>query len=237
MIRLLLLVPGLALVLFAQHARAAVVFSDGSFDDADWSLMLSAGSSGGTAMAGQAADGGNPGSFRDVQHEVNSTSGLVQAFHFNPAFVYEPGASGAIASVAWLIDFQNFQAGQAAALLIEQGGVFTVADIFTTTPVGLGAWNTHAQSGITAADFGITPDFSSSAPAISFGFLTANSGQVGMFQVGYDNLEITITAVPEPSSLILVLVVFLATTTATWGWKGRCLAKLAGPRRAGHRVQ
>jgi hypothetical protein len=55
--------------------------------------MLSAESSGGTAMASQVADGGNPGNFRDVLHEVNSTSGLVQAFHFHPAFGTEKGGT------------------------------------------------------------------------------------------------------------------------------------------------
>jgi hypothetical protein len=44
-------------------------------------------------MASQVADGGNPGNFRDVLHEVNSTSGLVQAFHFHPAFGTEKGGT------------------------------------------------------------------------------------------------------------------------------------------------
>jgi hypothetical protein len=210
MIRQLIVAIAVAFGLLHQQALATLVFADGDFDDADWTLTLSASSQDGTAMASQVETGGTPGSYRDVLHEVSSTSGLVQAFHFNPAYVYDPGVSGPIDTITWTIDFQNFQAGQAAALLIEQDGVFTVADTFVTTFAGLGTWNMHSKSGITAADFGITPDFSAAGSPISFGFLTANSGQVGTFQVGYDNLAITITPVPEPHALLLLATAALA---------------------------
>lgn len=59
---------------------------------------------------------------------------------------------------------------------------------------------------MTAADFA-GADFSASGSAITFGLYAANSFDPGAGDVsndvGYDNLSITITSVPEPSTALL----------------------------------
>ncbi len=192
--RTLLLATALSAFLCIPRASADAIYSDGLFDNADWSLTLSAGTTNGTAVALQSAVGGNPDNFRNVTHSVTSIPGLVQVFHTQSTFVYDPSVQGAIDSIAWSIDFKNSELGQAAALMFEQGGVFHIADVFVTTSFGTGAWHTHSAPALLEADFGNAADFSASGAPITFGIFTANSGQVGTFTTGYDNLLITVSS-------------------------------------------
>lgn len=195
-----------ALLSIASISKADTVFSDATFNDANWNITISAASMNGTSIGIQEASGGNPDEYRRVTQEVTSLPGLIQAYHLNSNFVYDPSMSGAIDTIDWSIDFQNLQVGQAVALALQQDGNLFIADVFTTTAAGTGVWNNHALNGIVASDFNLGGlDFSDTAAPITLGFFTANSGQIGIFETGYDNLQITIrTSVPEPSSMLLL---------------------------------
>ena len=178
--------------------------SDTEFNNADWALNITS-NVGGTVTAGQVNSGGNPGNYRNVTNTgiTDPATIFLAAVHLNPSFVYDPATQGAIDSIDWSIDFQNLSSGQAVQLALEQGGVVAVADTFVTTSAPAG-WNTHPHTGLTAADFP-TLDFSATGAPITLGFRTANSGQIGIFQVGYDNFEVTITSVvPEPATAVLL---------------------------------
>ncbi len=186
----------------------AVTFADANFNDPDWSLNVVA-STGGTVAASQTVTGGNPGSYRLVTNQGTTPpagSVFLAAYHLNSSFVYDPSVMGPIDSIEWNIDYQNFSSGQSLLLGIQQGGSFFAAGSFVTTSSGTGSWFNHAPSAFTAGDFTGAPDFSAAGAPITFGFRTANSGQLGSFEVGYDNISITVTPVPEPHGLALLLV-------------------------------
>ena len=185
-----LLLAGLA-VAIAASARAGTPgasFFDGTFVDADWIVTLTDASVNGEVTAQQTM-GGNPGYYRDVEQELTDLPGLVQAIHAHTGFVFEPILGGEILSVDWSIDFFNLQVGQAVALAIEQDGIWYIGDVFVTTSFGPGIWTSRERIGLTESDFpGV--DFSSNGAPLSFGFFTANSGEVGVFRVGYDNFGV-----------------------------------------------
>ncbi|MEM7147522.1 MAG: hypothetical protein AAF591_20570 [Verrucomicrobiota bacterium] len=201
----------LVLVLFAATAgySAGVTFMDGTFANANWNLNVVS-TSGGSITAGQVGAGGNPGSYRLVTNSGTippAGSVFLAAYHLNPSFVYDPGAMGAIDTISWSIDYQNFSSGQALQLGFQQGGsFFATTSVFVTTGSGTGSWFPHAQGPLMEGDFGGAPDFSATGAPITFGFRTANSGQLGTFEVGYDNISITVTPVPEPRGVLLVLL-------------------------------
>jgi len=192
----------LAISLLATPS-AAITFTDGAFDPADWTLILSGD---GTVTAGQVASCGNP----DAHREVNDLPDMglsVAGFHLQSSFVWDPSVSGAIDQVDWSIDFLNVASGQFSALAMQQAGANRAAGGFVTTNFR-GSWFTMGDVGLTEADF-TGADFSAAGSPITFGFLTANTwdpaaGSIDNI-VAYDNLSITVHPVPEPVVLVLLV--------------------------------
>ena len=67
-----------------------VVFSDGTYADADWTIVNQFG----LIFAGQQPTGGNPGSYRQVALGVGQNVPFVG--QLNKTFVYDPSVRGAI---------------------------------------------------------------------------------------------------------------------------------------------
>lgn len=202
----------LVLGIFVSPANAAtIVLSDTEFNDADWALTVLF-TTGGSITASQAPnigrpEAGNPGNYRDVINTgiVNPSTINMAALHINPLLTYDPTSQGAIDTIDFSIDYQNFSAGQAVQFALGQGSTtaFT-SSVFVTTSSGTGAWNNFSLASLSSIDFP-SIDFSSSAAPIAFGFRTANSGQIGTFEVGYDNFEVTVVnTVPIPGALWLL---------------------------------
>lgn len=103
-------------------ASALTVYTDGSFDPADYSVQTTGS---GTATSTQILAGGNPAEYLLIQNRPTPSPGqFVGAWHLNSTFVYSPAASGAISAIDWTVDLRNLTTGQYVALGIEQDGVF-----------------------------------------------------------------------------------------------------------------
>jgi uncharacterized protein (TIGR03437 family) len=60
-------------------ALADITYTDGTFNDSDWQLVLFTSSAGGTYRSQQASAGGNPGSYRRIDISLNASTGAVVA--------------------------------------------------------------------------------------------------------------------------------------------------------------
>ena len=150
----------------------------------------------------------------------------VHAFHERLGATYNPSTQGAVDTIDLSID-HNFLFGNAGAggqgivaALVQNSKIYA-----TAFPLQIQAsattWTSSNLVGLTASDFeeyrlgGITPftdplshpDLSASGPAFTVGFVTQISTAGAPSQltntVGYDNWQVQITPVPEPSSFAL----------------------------------
>ena len=89
----------LVALLLAPAAAHAVSFFDGVFNPADWGVMTG-GSGASTSI--QMLAGGNPDEYLEITNKPTPpvAGATVRGFHLHSSFVYDPGASGAIASAA-----------------------------------------------------------------------------------------------------------------------------------------
>jgi hypothetical protein len=208
-----------------QPARADTIFSDGTFNNADWNntkILDTAGNASFSAV--QVASGGNPGSFQQTIHSLNE--GLMGAGHLNSNFAYNPSVQGAITSVDFRYDLIEFSPLNGFEVIYQpllfQNGTYYVGSFDNLDQA---VWTTFTHSGLTASGFGnsdggyslpgagpASPNFSSTGGLIEFGFFSGNTPVGGPFTTssGIDNLAITIHAVPatvpEPSYLFLLAI-------------------------------
>ena len=87
------LVCSLAWLVATMSALADVTYSDGTFNDSDWQLVLFSSGTGGTYVSSQRTAYGNPGSYRKIDISVNGSSGAVVAqsgAELRPTAVYPP---------------------------------------------------------------------------------------------------------------------------------------------------
>lgn len=212
---------GVALFAAAEVAQADTMFSDGTFNNADWTgtkILDPGGNASFTAF--QVASGGNPGSFREVTQTLHETP--IGVSHLDSAFVYDPSTQGAITSITVnysLIEFSPLNGFEVAyGILAFQDGTYYITP---TDNLNQSSWTNFSHSGLTAADFSnnngfnlpgfgpATPNFSSSGGPIEFGFFTGNTPTaLNPFTTnsGIDNFSITLQTVPEPASLTLLSI-------------------------------
>jgi hypothetical protein len=213
------LLPAAAIVL-CTPALYAITYSDGTFTPSNWGFET-VGS--GVSTPAQIAAGGNPGSYRQIDHTVNQNTGWYYSFSrygTTNATRYEPAVQGAIASLDFSIDARvvSTQGGQLPGLALgaKQGTlVFMQSSFFN---VGNPAWGGYGVSGLTAASFTCingagSLDLSAGGAPIRFGFVVLNAsfspittGSVSE----YDNFSVTAHAVPAPSALGVAAGVGLA---------------------------
>lgn len=219
-------IVGIALLFVAGVFPAAVrattvVFQDGTFPNASWTVLIEGINGGGTGSGTQTASGGNPGAYRQTTNTTNSAVGTgfsnsVFVFHRLAGAVHDPSTSGPITSIDYSEASIRISGGaQACGLALRQGGVIYYGPLFVN-PTTLNVWATTTQPGLTAANFDAlapglqTPNFTSLGGPIEFGFARANStstGGPGSTTVGgIDSWTVTLT-VEEP----------VAVRRSTWG--------------------
>ena len=98
---------------------ATVVFSDGTFTNANWTVTSENLNLGGTGSGTQTATGGNTGSYRRCTNTLNSAvsqpfSNTVYVFHKQTAATYTPSVSGPIVSIDYVQDSMRITGGQQA---------------------------------------------------------------------------------------------------------------------------
>ncbi len=205
-------------------SMAGVVFADGDFADADWSTSanIQPPDLPSTYAVSRVADGGDPGAFRKVVHDVLE-SGNVKVFHERLSATYDPGSQGEIHAIDFTIDCLLITRSAQAdtLLLISQGDRRYAAFVMFNTsasgscggdPPPLNArWYTAPRPSVLRENFqqvdgpacGVgedCPDFSAHAAPLRFGMMT-NAYVNGQrpptpvnfhFEHGIDNWKVTV---------------------------------------------
>lgn len=205
-------------------SNASVTYFDGTFNQADWDIMIQIEGTGGTTTVTQENTGGNPGDYRRITNTVSAAPGTgrssILAFHKYLLGSYDPGTQGAIASIDYSEDsimFSGFGQGQASGPALVQAGI-----VYYYEPTGIhlyanqSTWTTQTISGATGVDFcsatwidPVTrPDFSAAGDPIVFGFSRSNSTSGGYTIVaGIDNWTLSIATeqriIPAPGAILL----------------------------------
>lgn len=207
------MLPGL---LISLSAGATVVFNDGVFNDADWTMTAFGFGGGGSAAGVQVVGGGNPEAYRQVTDSVNGFDGTFTAVHgysLSPLMIFNPAVDGAITGIDYSYDYATNGAQVGVALALKQHGSYFFSWPSAYSIVS-GGWGSNGHSGLTAADFALSSgsgslDFSVSGAPIEIGFMTANSTPYYPYiaSIGIDNFSVTLraTAVPEPGAMGLLL--------------------------------
>lgn len=188
----------LSLVAICDPARAAtVVFSDSTFDNADYTHFTYTGGAGFTTSVGQGGPGADP-VLVTTYEKTGPTSPSARFLSLNNTFVYDPSVQGAILSIDVAFDQQislfhnttpvNLAGGTAQArLLAEQDGKIYMAVHNAFTGLPFDSEYHVASTGFTANEFLLFDPANPFAPrtltgldftggAITFGFETAHFG-------------------------------------------------------------
>lgn len=220
-----------------------IVFSDGTFNSADWVVDAFENANGGSAAVSQELLGGNPGAFYHIVNTVSpgAVGSTIYGLYLKPTASYSPSTQGAIINGTLSIDtqmFSGFGLGEATRTLLQQDGELFVRIGNRIDANNVGSWVTKGQSfvanefqlisettpGVLVIDPTQHPDFSKTGSTIVFGFSSANSttGTTGYtIDGGYDNWQITLntSTVPEPASIVLLAIGGVA--AAGCGWRRR----------------
>ena len=181
----------------AVGAVPPVEFSDGGFQDADWTVVTSSfeGTSNtplpGGSATGARQDPSGSNAFRAITHVVPpapspTTFAAVWSAHFRSGATYDPGVQGPIGSIDYSERAKSVAGStQSAGPAIRQGGQVFVAQVGTTPEA---TFTLKEGKGLTANSFGVMtaggfpggakPDFSAPGP-IEFGFVRGNSTSIG----------------------------------------------------------
>jgi len=199
-----------------------VAFSDGTFADADWQLILEPHGGGGTVVASQQSSGGNLGEYRYITNTVYGPAGsTIFGFHEKISATYDPQTQGAIDSISYSEDsimFCGYGEGQATGpALMQDGKIFY--GFLPLPPHYLMSnqlsWTHQTLTSLPADSFYLSgpvwmgsehPDFSSLGDPIVFGFFRSNGSAGGGYTIiaGIDNWSITVNpAVPAPGAIVL----------------------------------
>jgi len=193
-------------------SMAAVAFSDGEFDPADWSSCAIAdpAQNGPTHSEDRTATGGLPGAFRHMVHAMTAGPSSLRVFNVNAAAVYDPHALGAIHALDYAEDCDRLSASSssfdvASSPMIEQSGRRYVS---RSGRGCLSLWlNFDQLPSLVAGDFVLVdgpacgdgescPDFSAAGAPVRFGFerrveLRAGAS-AGAIEHGIDNWKISV---------------------------------------------
>ncbi|MDP2044929.1 MAG: hypothetical protein Q8L00_01825, partial [Deltaproteobacteria bacterium] len=118
---------GILFVISLTSTANALTFSDGTFNNADWELIVQSFAEGCTSTASQQPLGGNPGEYRRVINFVTSGNSGVVGYHFYKNSEYNPSLQGEITSIDFSYDhkmFIGFGEGQSTSFAIFQGGKY-----------------------------------------------------------------------------------------------------------------
>lgn len=207
-----------ATLLLPAASGQTVTFADDTFDNLDWSLQVRGDAPFFSASGQQVGSGGNPDAFRRVNVSLNTnggtSGGFVTAFHWLDSASYDPTVSGPLESIDFSINHLRIATppahnGQGFGLALKQNGYLYRASIFFTQT--LSGWQNTQDSSITPGDIrgnAGAPDIDFSGSEIGFGFYTAHSSPNNrtndMLTVGYDNYQVDLHVVPEPTTVCLM---------------------------------
>jgi PEP-CTERM motif-containing protein len=213
--------------LSAPFTRADTVFTDGTFNLADYSISTFQ-TGGATINITQTLTGGDPGSALQILTTLPSPvaeSFSSVSYIVNNDFLYDPSSQGAVNGIGVSVDVYRLFTGQNPSQvgfspLIFQGGNYYVFHSIIT-PYTPGVYEptsgtlsssqfdlvTNLSSG--ALNTSIHPDFDGGPLELGFTSGVSSSGisQTVTADARYDNLSFDLmTATPEPAAYALILV-------------------------------
>jgi len=212
----------------ASGAAQALVISEGTMEVAEWTQIIVTQSGPATLVITAPPVGGNPDSNWLHHYTVpvgNALPTRIREANIYSAATYDPGISGALASLTINFDvqvaFTSFSDGSAGFLIpaLTQGGHVYRQAIGATSVISPN-WSPRSFSSTSAADWGeqdtnLHPDFSAAGGAMQFGYLFSlgttcpstagcNASASGS---ALDNFHVVALAasVPEPASGLMLL--------------------------------
>jgi hypothetical protein len=216
----------LALVTGLSSAAHAAVFSDGTFNTANWNNAVYASSDSSYTAATpsvavtQETSGGNPGNYRRME-VTYPNGGTIYQFHALQGATWTPSVSNPITGISASLDVTKFTTDTPVYwLALRQGNkVYGLNDAATATT--LNVWQTVTYTGLVqnsfrqrivsiVGDVGLFgfsstdhPNFSGGGE-IQFGYiLLSGAGAGSPARIGgIDNFSLTV--IPEPASLALM---------------------------------
>jgi hypothetical protein len=194
----------------AVTATTPVVFQDGEFDLADWTVttQMAPGTPVFSPSVERSATGGNPDAFLLTRFVVPSNTGTVTVLYLSNRAAYDPVTQGAIQVIDYAEECAALVRGTATVtdsrLLIEQGGRRFVSPDPGQYCVS-SSWKPVAnRMALRAADFLLLdgsacaaaepcPDFSATAATLRFGFIRVTRSYPNEEAVhGIDNWKVTV---------------------------------------------
>src|ERR1700730_10330616 len=188
-------------VLITPSSHGQIIFSDGTFQNGDWTKSVISSTGGATDSVSQVSAGGNPGAYRFIEHDLPPSSSIV-VFHSMNLATYSPKTEGPIVALNYSEDEIQFNPPFAGATIgaqpaIQQDGVLYFGPDFT---FGTTSWATATRNGLTATDFtsltNTNPDFTATGNQILFGYLRSNTNtdpeSPETTQHGIDNFSYTV---------------------------------------------
>ncbi len=193
----LLLVPTLAF----GGPGSTVIISDATFNDSDWTLTTIADTNPGatTVSASQSLAGGNPGAYRDGQHDWGP--GFITVANLKDNFAHDPSTQGAIESLDCNLDFNVFNVsladgGVRISITLFQDGTY-YRSVQTFLVLEFSGWVPLSFNDISFTKVlgpgPSVPDLSSTGGIIQLGYATLNTtGSHRISDFGVDNFLCTL---------------------------------------------
>jgi len=164
---------------------APINFTDGIFNDTDWSssIIFENGTQSASFTAYQVTAGGNPGEYRALNQHYGGNGNIITSHLFNGA-TYIPMNQGAVASLNFSFDTILFNGGNSNGVayggLIFQNNSYYRAGYELVSSNNLNQWENHNLN-LLASDFVLVsgtgpaiPDFSPTGSTIQFGYVGLN---------------------------------------------------------------
>jgi hypothetical protein len=213
----------ISLLFTTVQSNAATVFTDDTFNDADWtaSIIFQDGQTP-SFTATQISSGGNPGAYRQVQHTYGGlvNNGSIVVGHLMDGATYDPSIDGAVSTIDFSFDLILFDGGDSrtvayGGLILQNNSYYSGGYTTTSTVPTTNVWESNSIEDLFASDFSLVmgagpaqPDFSSSGSIIQFGYFSGNSTFPATQTTtlsGIDNWSTTInpSIVPIPPALYL----------------------------------
>jgi len=179
----------------------SVTVSDGDF--IDWFFDYKADEDVGSAEVAVHTDG-NPGrSLRVTTHTPSSPRNTAYGVAVKNDFVWNPATQGAITGISMSINYRSTRL-QRVHCIIYQDGQYYQGPRPGPVTTGAEGWNWLTLNASSDSEFYLwdidtpSPDFSENGSPIKFGFAAGQTSS-GDKSVDYDNWEITITTMAQPS--------------------------------------
>lgn len=222
----LAMAAGVAGLACSASSASAVVFFDGVFNNADWSItsISNAAGAGSSQIGFQLLTGGNPNEFRRIRNNLvvaSSGGGSTWGINLNANSFYTPSSQGVITNILYSEDSIAFGGPgnvQGGGLAILQGGRYylQVSPTYVMPLPTYATWQSQTQVNLTQSllweltpsgtlNASSNPDFSITGGTMQFGFYRGNSNN-GSVQTdaGIDNWRVEVVPAPGAAALLML---------------------------------